>query len=55
MTELPDFMKKIIAEREPFDASKYVNKMGYTPSQWDRTVGYGTVPEEYKLKKKDSS
>jgi len=25
----------------------------YTQRQWDRTVGYGPVPDEYKLDKKD--
>ena len=23
---------------------------GYTQRQWDRTVGWGTVPDKYKLK-----
>jgi len=27
----------------------------YTQRQWDRTVGYGPVPDEYKLEKKDTS
>ena len=26
--------------------------MKYTQSQWDREIGWGTVPEEYKVKVK---
>lgn len=28
-----------------------LNKNYYTQRQWDRTVGYGKVPNKYKLKK----
>ena len=55
MSELPDFFKQIMAEREPFDPSRYVNKTGYTQRQWDRMIGIGTVPKKYKLAKKESS
>lgn len=27
-----------------------VDKQGYTQREWDRVVGYGKVPEEYKKK-----
>ena len=26
---------------------------GYTQRQWDRTVGWGKVPDEYNIEKKD--
>ena len=29
---------------------KKVDKQGYTQREWDRVVGYGKVPEEYKKK-----
>ena len=28
------------------------NKNYYTQRQWDRVVGYGKVPDKYKLKKR---
>ena len=28
------------------------NKNYYTQRQWDRVVGYGKVPDKYKLKEK---
>ena len=27
-----------------------VDKQGYTQREWDRVVGYGTVPKEYEKK-----
>ena len=30
-----------------------MNKNKYTQQQWDRTVGYGKVPKEYNVEKKD--
>ena len=27
-----------------------VDKQGYTQREWDRVVGYGTVPKEYQKK-----
>ena len=29
-------------------------RMLYTQREWDRVVGYGPVPDEYKLDKKDT-
>jgi len=29
---------------------KKVDKQGYTQREWDRVVGYGTVPKEYQKK-----
>ena len=30
-----------------------MNKNKYTQRQWDRTVGYGKVPDKYNVEKKD--
>lgn len=45
----------LIKKRKPFDINEHINKNGYSQRDWDRTVGIGTVPEEYKLTKKESS
>jgi hypothetical protein len=29
-----------------------MNKNKYTQRQWDRTVGYGKIPDEYSVEKK---
>ena len=29
---------------------KKVDKQGYAQREWDRVVGYGTVPKEYEKK-----
>ena len=31
---------------------RLMNKNKYTQRQWDRTVGYGKIPDEYSVEKK---
>ena len=38
-------------ERNMIKADLWDPTIGYTQREWDRVVGYGKVPEEYKRKK----